>query len=229
MPAKHSAGAWGCMRVVFAVASLCAGQAASAQGVGEWYAGVGVGSAHIEVYRGSWFGYGAWEAGDSDTALLAYGGYRLTRNFALDISYFTPADLKWREEGAYVEDLPAGFYDSRTSLTTSALQLSVVGILPFASRWEAYLKGGVSAYKSDGTQTLTDLLTNEVVSRTLGGSKTGFLLGMGIAVTPEDQWRFRFEYQLFYIDHALINVGPYSDPTLDTWMFGADYRFGAAR
>lgn len=217
------------LSALLVVAGVGAVHSATAQEGGDWYGGVGVGSAHIEVYRGSLYGLGAWEAGASDSALLAFGGYRLTRHFALDIAYLAPADVKWREDAAYVEDLTTGFYESRTSLSTSAIQLSLVGILPFATIWEAYAKGGISAYKSEGTQTLTDYITGEVLSRPLSGSKTGLLLGLGIGVTPAEKWRFRFEYQLFYIDSTLINVGPDNDPTLDTWVFGIDYRFGAAR
>lgn len=217
------------LKIFVALAGLGTAHSVAAQESGEWYGGIGVGNAHIEVYRGTLYGFGAWEAGASDSTLLAYGGYRLTKHFALDVAYLMPTNLEWREDGAYIEDLSTGAYESRTSLSTSAIQLSLVGILPFATRWEAYLKGGISAYESEGTQALTDFFTDEVLYRPLSGSNTGFLLGLGIGVTPKEKLRFRFEYQLFYIDNALINVGPENDPTLDTWMFGIDYRFGEAR
>ena len=215
--------------MLLTLAGLSAAHPVVAQDIGKWYGGIGVGGTHIEVYRAGWYGFGTWEAGPADSALLAYGGYRLTEHFAIDVAYLMPSDVDWRENGAYVEDLPEGVYDSRTSLSTSAVQLSLVGILPFAERWEVYLKGGVSAYTSEGTQTLKDYYTDEVLYRPLDGSGTGFLLGVGIGVTPSERWHFRLEYQFFYIDHALINVGPQDDPTLDTWVFGIDYRFGASR
>jgi len=200
--------------------------AANAQDARGWYAGVGAGSSHVEVYRGSWLGYGGWEQGSGDTAMFAFGGYRLGDHLALDLTYLPERELEWWEPDAFVPGL-SGYYDSQTVLSTSALQLSVVGILPFLDIWEAYLKGGLSWYDADGQQILTDYFSGEELRRSSSASDAGFNVGLGLGVKLTENWSVRLEYQFFSIDDALINVDSDGDTTIDSWIFGIDYRFGA--
>jgi opacity protein-like surface antigen len=209
---------------------------AAAQDSSGWYAGVGAGTSHVEVYRGTlfgletgtWLGVGMWEEGPGDSATLIYGGYRLSDHLALDLTYLAESDLGWREQGALIDGLP-GYYDSRTTLSTSALQLSAVGILPFLNIWDAYLKGGVSWYRADARQTVADYYSGEELVRSIDLNDIGLLLGLGIGASFTDNWRVHLEYQFFWIDNALVNVEAEGDPTVDTWFFGVDYRFGSGR
>lgn len=207
------------------MAALAAGMA-QAQTNDVWYAGIGAGSSHVEVYRGSPTLFGdAWEAGAGESASLIFGGYRLNRHVAFDLAYVAERDLVWREQGAVVDGLP-GFYDSRTALSTSALQLSLLGMLPFRDVGEVYLRGGVSRYRAAISQSLTDYFGGEEVSRSMTASDTGFLLGLGVAAALSERWRARLEYQVTWIDHTLVNVEQEGDPTVDTWFLGFEYRFG---
>lgn len=196
---------------------------AHAQDTG-WYAGAGVGSSHIQVYRASWFGVGAWEEGPGDTATPIFGGYRSSDHLAVELSHLPEGDLEWRERGTPISGLP-GYYDSSTVLSASALQLSVLGILPFANGWDAYLKGGVSWYRADAAQNVADAFGGAALTRSDSTSDAGFLLGLGVGASLTEHWRVRLEYQFYSIDRALINVENNDDPTVDTWIFGIDHRF----
>ena len=207
------------------ITALAAG-VAGAQTSDLWYAGIGTGSSHVEVYRGSVSIFGeAWEAGPGETASLIFGGYRPSRYLAFDLAYVAERDLAWHEEGALVDGLPS-IYDSRTALSTSALQLSLLGMLPFRDVGEVYLRGGLSRYRAAISQSLTDYFSGEAVSRSMSVSDTGFLLGLGVAAALSERWRARLEYQVTWIDHTLVNVEQEGDPTVDTWFLGFEYRFG---
>ena len=193
-----------------------------------WYAGIELGSSHVEVYRASWIGFGTWETGPSDSALQVVGGYRFNDHFAVELSYLPARTLEWREQSARVSGLP-GTYDSLTSLSISALQLKALGIWPFAEIWDVYVAGGLSSYRADADQTITDFASELQWNRSTSTSATDLVLGIGIGVTVATRWRLRAEYQFFFIDNRLINVEADGDPTVDSWVFGVDYRFGSAR
>lgn len=191
-----------------------------------WYAGIGVGSSHIEVYRDNWFGLGVWEEGPEDGTALLLGGYRLGDHVAIEATYLSETDLEWRESLTFVGDLP-GLYDSSTVLSTSALQLSALGILPFARIWDVYVKGGVSWYRADADHRIADSFGGPTVRRSENASGADMLLGVGIRASPRESWRVRLEYQFYSVDRALLNVDD-GDPTVDTWFLGVDYGFGGA-
>ena len=199
---------------IYAVVALLAAamlfvETALAQDPRGWYAGVGAGISHVEVYRGGWGDL--WEGGPSDSAFLISGGYRFLDYLALDLGYLHTNGLEWR---SVVMDI-------------SALQLSAVGILPFAQIWEAYVKGGVNWYRADAAQNLSDFSGGQQIRRSINVNDTGYLLGFGIGATLAEFWHIRLEYQSFEIDHGLINVGDNSDPAVDTWFLTVEYRFGS--
>ena len=123
--------------------------------------------------------------------------------------------------------MPGVFFESSAVMDTSALQLSAVGILPFAQIWEAYLKAGLSWYRADAAQHLIDSFGGQEIRRSINVDDTGYLLGLGIGATLAEFWHIRLEYQFFEIDHRLINVDDNSDPTVDTWFLAVEYRFGS--
>lgn len=208
------------------LAAALLSETVQAQDVDGWYAGAGAGTSHVEVFRGTSAGFGEWEAGPSDGATLVFGGYRVNDHLAFDVTYIPQRDLEWREEGVLASGLP-GYYDSRTVLSTSALQVSALGILPFEDIWEAYLRGGVSRYRAGAAQRVTDHFSGEERVQSRDMSDAGLLLGLGIGVALSQNWRVRLEYQFAWIDHALIDVEEEGDPTVDTWFLGFDYRFGS--
>ncbi len=214
---------------IYAVVALLAAamlfvETALAQDPRGWYAGVGAGNSHVEVYRGGWGDL--WEGGPSDSAFLISGGYRFLDYLALDLGYLHTNGLEWREDVVFLRDLP-GVQKSSAVMDTSALQLSAVGIWPFAQIWEAYVKGGVNWYRADAAQNLSDFSGGQQIRRSINVDDTGYLLGFGIGATLAEFWHIRLEYQTFEIDHGLINVRDNNDPTVDTWFLTVEYRFGS--
>lgn len=200
---------------------------ASAQEYDGWYAGVGVGSSHIEVYRHGWFGLGYWEEGPGDGTALLLGGYRFGELLAIEAAYLSESELEWRETNAFDAGL-AGVSESTTVLSNSALQLSVLGILPFANIWDVYLRGGVSWYRADTEQRVTDGSGGPPLVRLDNASNSGLLLGFGIRAAPRENWRIRLEYQFYSIDRSLLNIDGGDDPSVDAWLFGIDFGFGGS-
>lgn len=211
--------------IALAVAAFLFAETGDAQPRDGWFAGIAAGNSHVEVYRDSWFGWGTWEEGPSDPASLLFAGYRLNEHIAFDVGYLRAGSLEWREDNAVVTGLP-GIYDTQTVMDTSAIQLSALGILPFARIWEVYLRGGVSWYAIDAFQEATDRYAGQEFVRSLTMDDRGYLLGIGIGAAIVERWHVWMEYQFFDIDHELVNVDETDSATVDTVILGVDYRFG---
>ena len=189
--------------------------AAETQG---WYAGASTDDTHVEVYRGL-----GWEVGGEQPGLSAYGGLRVNKHFSVEFGAMHAADLEWSEYSVTVPGLPPG-YNARTTFDATALQASAVGILPFATIFEAYLKAGLAAYRVSGQQTL-EAWDGASLSRSVRSSGMDLLLGAGLGATVAQSWHIKVEYQYFGIDRDFLGVAD-DDPTIDRFSIGVDYRFG---
>ena len=86
---------------------------------------------------------GEWNYGDYDFAYTLTGGYRLTSYIATEVFSLDSASLGWDESPVFVGDL-FDVFSADAAINLTSYRLSVMGILPFADRWEAYIRGGVA-------------------------------------------------------------------------------------
>lgn len=190
----------------------------------DWYAGAYAGSTHVEVFRGL-----GWEHGARTASTRASGGVRIRKHFAIDLGYTRATGLKWTEDPATLPDLP-GYYRNEVSFGASAVQIGAVGVFPFGSIWDAYVKAGLSRYRLAGRQRIVDWVgSSPDLTRSFTVSGTGGLLGGGLGVAVNSRWHLRLEYEFFEVEPTVFGVDADNPPTLDSLSLGFDYRFGRAR
>ena len=191
-----------------------------------FYAGGGIGASNVYSYTDSCWGcWGDSEYGDEDFAYTFVGGYRFMRFFALEAGYLDSGTPGWDEALVFVPDL-ADFYNVRADIDLQSYQLTGLAILPFLNIWEAYLRGGVTWWDGDSSQTLTRIADNQVIRRSLSDSGTEFVLGIGGGVTLAGHWHLRIDYVYFPIDDSLLALGPSDDAYSDIFTAQINYRFG---
>lgn len=187
-----------------------------------FYAGGGVGSSNITVEGSSDNFLPAYIEGPDDTAYEVHAGYRVTRHFGAELGYFN-AGPEWTSL-LYVPQTDE-LYGNSAYLDLQAVQIGVVGILPFGRLWEAYVRGGAAYWQTDADQTLLRLSDGAVTTRSLDASGTNMLLALGVGASPSPALHLRVEFQSFEIDRDLVSV---DDPTtIDTMLFQVEFHFGA--
>jgi hypothetical protein len=221
-------------RVALLAALFAFGPAAAAQETPEPWHGFYVGgggtysNVSVEVGTGCydcyyWWGdYPYYDEGDGDYSYSVHMGYRFNPWIAAELTYVDGGTIGWDEDYVFMPEL-GGYYRNEVDFSAKVPELSVLGILPFAQRWEVYARGGLAAWDATSDQKLTDLKTGEVIYRESDDDGLDFLFGIGIGVTFLESFHTRLEYQAVWIDGDALNVD--SDTSLDTLMLDLQYRF----
>jgi len=205
---------------------------AFASGEPGFYVGAGLGSSNVSVTDWNDNDHNNdccndnyyYQNGDADTAVSAYVGYRFMPYVAVEVGYLDSGQPQWNENGVYIGEL-GDFYNLSVDLTKlEAAQVSLLGILPFASIWEAYVRGGAAFWSAEAHQIAIGTFSGAVFRRSVNKDDVGFLFGLGIGATPVPHWHFRLEVQTYSIDKDLL--GGYGNASTDTILFEAQYRFG---
>ena len=216
------------------VALFAFAPSAAAQGTTETWHGFYVGgggtysNVSVEVGTGCydcyvWWGdYPYYDEGDGDYSYSVHAGYRFNQWIAAELSYVDGGTIGWDEDYVFMPEL-GGYYRNEVDFSAKVPELSVLGILPFARRWEVYARGGLAAWDATSDQKLTDLETGEVIYRESDDDGLDFLFGIGVGVTFFESFHTRLEYQAVWIDGDALNVD--SETTLDTLMLDLQYRF----
>lgn len=199
-------------------------QSESSETIRGFYAGAGIGSAEPTSWNSSYWYDGNYGTGHSDTSISLFAGYRFNRYLAAEVGWFDAQSLGWDESLVYVPEL-LDVYNTDVDLDVSAVNATVLGILPFAGIWEGYVRGGVAYYDAEAEQRLTPSYGGETVSRSVNDSAAEILLGFGIGVTFFDQAHLRLEYQSFFIDDNLL-ASDEDSATVNTLLLDLQYRFG---
>lgn len=192
-----------------------------------FYAGAGIGDAEPTSWDddGDYYYYFSdTESGDSDTSLSAFAGYRFNRYLAAEAGWLDAGTMGWGQSLVYVPDL-LDVYNTDVDLEVTSVNVTVLGILPFARIWEVYLRGGAAFYDADADQRLTPSFGGATVERSLSDSGGEFLFGFGIGVTAFKRVHFRLEYQGFTIDEDLLALDG-GDASVDNLLLDVQYRFG---
>lgn len=200
------------------------GQPAADQAPRGFYLGAGIGSSSPSSFEGSGWYYWDTETGDSETSVLAFGGYRFNNYFAVELGYLDAQDTGFSDTLVFVPEL-LDIYNTDIDLDVSAAQLSVLGILPFAKIWEVYLRGGLALWDAEAEQRLTPSFGGVPVSRNVDDDGTGFLFGLGVGVTLFERFHVRLEYQTFEIEEGLLADEQLDAASLDTLSLDLQYRF----
>ncbi|MGI9341882.1 MAG: porin family protein [Gammaproteobacteria bacterium] len=167
---------------------------------------------------------GSFERGDSDYGFTISAGYRFNPIISVELSYL---------DGGMPEFNASAFgsrVDADVDLT--AWQFAGIGTLPFGTRWELYLKLGLSAWDANSDQVLTPV-TGPVQFRREDRSGIGVLIGVGLGVTIVENLFARLEYQTFGIDDELLALDVIDtiedDASFDSLNLELHYRFGGKK
>jgi hypothetical protein len=212
-------GLVGCVAASSAVASDAPG----------FYFGGGVGATYLSVfddnnnnddccnYNDSY----DYKSSDAYASFTAFVGYRFGRYVAAEVGYFYVDSPEWDENFTYVGDLNDVF-TSRVKLDYESAQVSVLGILPFAHIWEAYVRGGAAFSHSQADQHLIRAFDGALFDRSVDNDDTQFLFGIGIGISPTPAWHFRVEATTVAIDNDTVNTN--GDASIDGFKVEVQYR-----
>jgi hypothetical protein len=190
-----------------------------------FYVGGGLGWASITVEQSSdyYYYFPGYDSGEDDTALAFHFGHRLGRHLATEFGYLDTGP-EWEENFVYLPEFN-DVYNNFVDLDLQTAQLGVIGILPFARVWEAYIKGGIAYWQGTADQRLIRTSDGAVLRRSVDDSSTDFLFGLGIGASPGPAWHLRFEIQSFGIDRDLVNAQ--GSTSIDTMLFEVQFHPGA--
>jgi hypothetical protein len=216
------------LSIALFVGAACVAGGAVADAEPGFYVGAGLGGSNVSVTdwndnnrNNDCCGY-YYQDGDADTAFSAHVGYRFMPYLAVEVGYLDAGKPQWNESGVFIGELGDFFNLSVEFNKLEATQVSVLGILPFANIWEAYVRGGAAYWSADVDQTAIGTFNGALFRRSLNKSDSGFLFGIGIGATPLPHWHFRLEVQSYSIDEDLL--GGYGDASVDSVLFEAEYR-----
>jgi opacity protein-like surface antigen len=171
-----------------------------------------------------WGDYPEYDEGDGDYGYTMHAGWRIHPYVALEANYLETGNIRWDEDLVYMPEFN-DFYNNRVDFTAKVTELSVLGLLPFAGRWEVYLRLGAGFWDGESAQYLDQSFGNDVVTRQVSDDGTGFLGGIGLGVTLAKSLHLRLEFQTLTIDKDVLNAR--DDTSLDSVLFEMQYRFGA--
>ena len=172
-------------------------------------------------YCGLW-GCAYYKEGDGGYGFTAHAGYRFLPYLAAELNYIDAGSIQWNQSNVLVEGYP-GTFKAKATLDISAWELSVLGILPFARRWELYLRAGVGFWQGENDQRLVSRTTDTELRGQSDGDGTDFVFGLGLGFAPTPSWLLRLEGQSLTIDGELLYTN--GDTGLDSVLFEVQCRF----
>jgi len=126
----------------------------------------------------------------TDNAISFGAGYSFRENFAIEFAY---RDLGEISED-YRENLGGGdYYDESVSLSSTALQLSLVGALALGEAAHLYGRVGLARLEAEATYSYSERINgwnySESESATTSKTKAVFGAGLSYSFTPVFAWR----------------------------------------
>jgi len=219
--------------VLLALMGVAAAPSATAQDVTGFYFGGGVGASYLSVFDNNYnnnynnnnnccyYDNYDYETSDAYSSFTAFVGYRFNRYIATEVGYFYANNPEWNENYTYIGDLNDVF-NSRVQLDYESVQVSVLGIFPFAHIWEAYVRGGAAFSHSQADQNLVRVFDGAVFNRSVDNDDTDFLFGIGMGVSPAPEWNVRLELSTVAIDNDALNT--HGDASIDGVKIEVQYR-----
>lgn len=218
-------------RTLLVIAALAAASSATAADAQGFYFGGGVGAAWLSVYYDNndccYYYYDDnynSDTSDSFASFTAFAGYRFGPYVAAEVGYFYAENPEWDEYFTYIGELNDVF-DSFVQLDYESVQVSVLGILPFADIWEVYVRGGASFSQVQGDRNLVRVSDGALFEGTVENDDTEFLFGIGAGVNLTPALHLRMEFNTVPIDNNIINVN--DDASIDSFKIEVLYRLFA--
>ena len=168
--------------------------------------------ARLDAFVGPGYSINSASGDDRDTGGKLYGGYRLSRNFAVEAGYF---DLG-RFDYLY-NTTPAGSLNG--NLRVRGLNLDLVGILPVSDRFSVFGRAGAAytqARSSFGSSGGVPLASSR------NEKDTNLKLGVGVQYAFSDRLSVRAELERYRVKDAVRSGG-----RIDMASVGLVYSFGA--
>jgi len=213
--------------VIAAFAAASSAIAADAQGV---YFGGGVGAVWLSAYNENnnnenyccpYYDDYLADTSDSFGSFTAFTGYRFGPYVAAEVGYFYADNPEWDQNFTYIGELNDVF-NSFVQLEYESVQVSVLGMLPFANIWEVYVRGGAEFSQVQADQHLVRIVDGARFDATVDNKDTDFLFGIGAGVSPTPAWHFRVEFTTVPIDDHLLNAN--GDTSIDSFKIEVLYR-----
>jgi opacity protein-like surface antigen len=142
--------------------------------------------------------------------------------FAVEVGYVDSGNPQWDQNFVYIGELADVFNVAVDFTKLTATEVSAIGILPFATIWEAYLRAGVAYWSAEADQTAINSFNRALFFRSVDENDTGFLFGIGIGATPLPHWHLRLELQTYSVSEDLF--GGNGDANVESILFEAQYR-----
>lgn len=185
-----------------------------------WYAGGNIGRTRgqfdnptsITPFVGPGFVVNSTSGDDRDKGYKLYGGYGLSRNFALEAGYFDLGRYSYT-----FNTTPAGSFSG--DMRVKGLNLDLVGILPVGDRFSVFGRVGAAFSRTNTTFTRTGLVplnTSNPRER-----DTGLKLGVGMQYAVTDHWSVRAELERYGVKDPVRNRSH-----IDMASVGLVYYFG---
>lgn len=141
-------------------------------------------------------------------------GYKINQGFSLEAAYRIFDNLDYRSRGIYY-----GYnMDLETSVDLSALQLSLVGTIPFTDNFSAYARLGYALLKYDQDVSGSTVFNGSPITASNSDSDTAYraAYGIGARYAITDRIGLRFEYG---------DICEWEGVLISSTTLGADYRF----
>jgi opacity protein-like surface antigen len=189
-----------------------------------WYLGGGVAATNVFATEDSGF-FGSSERGSSDTGFVINSGYRFNRFLAAEIGYLDGGEPSFQ---TVIIDPNAASFITHVDVIqeTEAFEATVVGLLPFFSIWEIYIKGGAVFWDASSQQMFTPDTGGPTTTGQADKDGVDFLLGVGLGVTVWKKLHLRFEYQAFRTDDELLALNGDREARFDAYIAEIHWRFG---
>ncbi|MDT8453485.1 MAG: OmpA family protein [Gammaproteobacteria bacterium] len=150
---------------------------------------------------------------DRDTGYKLFGGYQYNKNFALEGGYFDLGQL-----GYTATTVPAGTLAGEADI--SGLNLDLVGMYPFSSKFSAFGRFGLNYAQTEDTFSSTGIVPVPA-DPDPGKNALNYKFGVGLQYDFTEALGMRAEVERYRINDA---VGNKAD--VDLVSIGLIYRFG---
>lgn len=188
-----------------------------------WYAGGGLSINNVFSATDEGI-YGSSQRGSAATGFVVNAGYRWHRNLAVEFGYLNGGEPDFDTVAVDPAGL-TGLYAVDVRQETTALEASIVAILPLRNIWELYMKGGIALWDASSAQVLTPLSGGNSISRQVDADGTDFMLGIGAGIDIGDKLHARLEYQAFRTSDELLAASSDREARFDVFSLELHWRF----